>query len=219
MIELSKGRSNLYGLLALIYEKEIALELLHKLKEPTFINTLSDLGFLLANDFQEKPDEELIEDLAVEYARLFLGPAQYISPHESVHHERADGDWGSFWGAATVEVKSFIESSGLKFDEKFQGIPDHISVELEFMRHVTEREKEAWEAEDQERALYCLKMEKMFLKNHLSKWVDSFCDKVIDKADLSFYREIAKVTKSFIAYETENLDDYLADAKKIGCAA
>ena len=108
--------------------------------------------------------KELIEDLAVEYARLFLGPDKHISPHESVHHERDGGDWGALWGKSTVEVKKFIESAGLEYISEYSGMPDHISVELEFMQQATSREAQAWESNDSEGALYCLKMEKKFLE-------------------------------------------------------
>jgi len=139
----------------------------------------------------------------VEYARLFLGPGKHISPHESVHHQREGGQWGSLWGADTVEVKKLIESTGLEYQGSFKGMPDHISVEFEFMQQVTRREAEAWEAADSAAADACCRLEKKFIDEHLAQWVPGFCDKVIETAELPFYREMAALTRKFIEFESK----------------
>ncbi len=42
-------------------------------------------------------------------------------------------DRGNFGGESTVEVKKFIESAGFDYTSEYKGLPDHISVEWEFM--------------------------------------------------------------------------------------
>jgi TorA maturation chaperone TorD len=212
MAEIATGRSNIYGLLATLFREELTPDHLRQLKTSGFIEALSEQGEGLGEDFFGRSEGELIEDLAVEYTRLFIGPGRHISPHESVHHERDDGDWGRLWGADTVEVKKFIESAGLQYRPEYSGLPDHISVELEFMHEVTKREAKAWEEEKREDALYLLKMEKKFMDRHLIKWIPSFCDKVISEAELSFYREVARLTRNFIELDKEEIDKYLVEA-------
>jgi TorA maturation chaperone TorD len=87
MIETTKQRSNIYGFLSLIYRSEVGETVLQHIKKPEFHSVLSDMGAELEDDFFKKPQKELIEDLAIEYTRLFIGPAKHISPHESVHLE------------------------------------------------------------------------------------------------------------------------------------
>ena len=205
----ARQRSNVYGLLATVYGKEVTLEFLRQIKDPQFMGVLSDMGLELERDFFEKPELELLEELAVEYAALFLGPGKHIPPHESVHHKRSDGDWGKLWGKATVEVKKFIESAGLDYKEAYTGLPDHISVEFEFMQQVTLREEQALNEGDKEGALYCLKMEKKFMEEHLFRWIPIFCEKIISRAELSFYREMAALTNNFIQFENEELNKYI----------
>jgi TorA maturation chaperone TorD len=171
------------------------------------------MGAELKDDFFKRPEDELIEDLAVEYTRLFLGPGRHISPHESIHHERGDGKWGELWGADTVAVKKFIETSGLEYKSGYNGMPDHISVELEFMQEAAKREAQAREADDNDGALYCLRMEKKFISEHL-KWISVFCDKVISEAEMAFYREMAKITKNFMEFEQVEIDKYISEAEK-----
>jgi TorA maturation chaperone TorD len=206
MASFAGHRSRIYGLLAAIYCQEVSSDLLKQIKDPQFLKVLSNLGIELNNGFFKKPEIELLEDLAVEYARLFVGPGKHISPHESVHHQRDDGQWGQLWGESTAQVKKFIESSGLEFTSEYTGLPDHISVELEFMQHVVLREEQAWKDDDHGTALLCLKNEKKFVDEHLSRWIPDFCEKVVKAADLSFYREIAGLTKTFIEFEGEELN-------------
>ncbi len=88
-------------------------------------------------------------------------------------------------------------------------MPDHISVELEFMQQVIQREAQAWEAEDNQTALLCLKNEKQFVAEHLSGWIPDFCEKVSAAAEMPFYQEMAKLTCNFIEFEKEELNKYL----------
>ena len=149
----------------------------------------------------------MLENLAVDYAYLFIGPGKHISPHESVHHQKEGVQSGQLWGELTAEVKRIIESSGLEYKSEFTGMPDHISVELEYMQHVVEREAQAWEADDDQTALLCLKNEKQFVDEHLLGWVPDFCEKVIEAAESPFYREMALLTRSFIEFEQKELKE------------
>jgi len=167
----------------------------------------------LTSDFLQKPEEELLDELAVEFAGLFLGPGGHISPHESVHHQRDDGQGGLLWGESTAEVKKFIESTGLSYNSEYSGLPDHISVELEFMQQLTLREEQAWGEEDEDGALDCLKFEKKFIEDHLIHWIPIFCEKVIELAELPFYREVAALTKNFIEFERQEIEGYAGDLK------
>jgi TorA maturation chaperone TorD len=83
-------------------------------------------------------------------------------------------------------------------------------VELEFMQQVILREEQARQADDKDMALLCLENEKKFIKEHLVRWIPIFCEKVIQEAELPFYREMAGLTKKFIEFErdeTTRLDE------------
>jgi len=207
------ARSQVYGLLAMIFRAEPTEALLQRWRISQVSGVFSELGITLGKEFYRKSEKALVEELAVEYTRLFLGPNEPISPHESVHNKVDDGDWGALWGQETVKVKRFIESAGLEYTPDYTGIPDHISVELEFLQKISRQESAAWAEGDTEGALYGLKMEKMFIQDHLLKWVPLFCDKIIAKANLPFYREMAKVTKCFLEFDKEKIDEYLAQAQ------
>jgi TorA maturation chaperone TorD len=201
----TRHRSDIYGLLATVYGQEITSDLLGQIKTPRFLGALSVLEVEGMDSLMQKPEAELLEDLAVEYTHLFLGPGKHISPNESVHHQREDGQWGKLWGASTVEVKRFIEATGLSYNEEFKGLPDHISVEFEFMQQLTLREEKAWK-EDPGQAQACRQVEKRFIEEHLICWVPSFCKKVIEETESPFYHSVAALTRSFIEFEMEEMN-------------
>ncbi len=212
MTEEASQRISIYGFLARVFRKELTHDMLSRIKAPEFREVLSDMKVHFSDEFFSAPDDKLIEEYAEEYTRLFLGPGKHISPHESIHYERDDGDWGRHWGASTVEVKKFVESLGLHYKETDTSIPDHISVELELMQKIISKEKEAWDKDSEKDVLHYLKIEKMFMEDHIMKWVPKFCDEITADAELSFYREMARLTKSFIQTDMEDINRYIAEA-------
>jgi TorA maturation chaperone TorD len=191
----AQQRSGLYAFLATIYRAEPTPALLREIGKPAFRDALSDAGVTWDGGFLDRPEEQLLTELAVEYTNLFIGPGKHLSPHEAAQLE------GALWGKATNEVARIIEASGLRYVPQFHGLPDHISVELEFMADVVQREARAWQRDDRDVALQCRKMAREFLELHICRWVPAFCDGVMDKARLPFYREMAKLTKRFIGFE------------------
>ncbi len=191
-------RSNLYRFLARVFGEEVSAEFLRRIKEAPFQQSLAAAAVELEGDFMHRPEEALLEELAVEYARLFLGPGKHISPHASVHQ---GPDGGGLWGPPTIEVKRFIEAAGFEYKAEFHGMPDHISVALEFMAEIAAQEARAWRREDFAKALNCLRYEKEFIGKHVAGWAAVFCAKVKGEAELSFYREMAGLTAAFFASE------------------
>jgi TorA maturation chaperone TorD len=203
-------RSDIYGLLAALFRREITPDLLKQVKDSQFLGILPGQGAGDLEGFWQGDDDAVIEALAVEYARLFLGPGKHISPHESIHHTRPDGDWGRLWGGSTVEVKKFIESTGLSFAKEYKGLPDHIAAEFELMQALTRQEAQAWGAADSVKAGYFRGIEKQFIGKHLSQWVSGFCTRVAEAAELPLYYDLAVLTRGFIEFETIAIENLAA---------
>ncbi len=198
---IAEKRSNIYGFLSTIFKEEVDSELLDQLRDPEFSGVLAGLGVQLDGKFWDKPEEDILLDLAVEYTRLFLGPGKHISPHESVHK----GSEGLLWGDSTVAVNKFYEKCEYGLSPKYKGIPDHIAVELELMQHLTRRESEAWGEGDRVKAMKSRRLQKRFLSEHLTKWAPAFCEKVEGSAELPFYKNFAELTRLFIESEYEEV--------------
>jgi TorA maturation chaperone TorD len=203
LAESANYRSNVYGLLAAVFRQEPGVALIRKLRAPPLWGVFSDLGVDLGELFFTTPESQLVEILAQEFTRLFIGPSSHISAHESIFSDMDNGV-SALWGESTVAVKSFIEATGLDYNPEFNGVPDHVSVELEFMQRMTEWEADKWRQQDRENAEYCLEVQRMFLDQHLSTWLPQFCDVVIKQADIRFYAGVAELTKNFLEFEQDS---------------
>lgn len=202
--ESARFRSNIYGLLATVFRQEPSEALITELRDPRLSGVISDLGVDLGEVFYSTPESELRETLGLEFTRLFIGPDSHISAHESVFAEM-DSGIGGLWGARTVEVKNFIETTGLDYNPEFTGVPDHISVELEFMQRLTEWEADKWNQDDRENAEYCQSIQHMFLEQHLLPWAPQFCDVVIAQAEIPFYRAMSELAKNYLEVEQQSI--------------
>ncbi len=206
MRELVRSREDTYGFLAGIFRGELTSEQIKEMIDSDMLSLMADVGCNIDPDFfKNKPIEQIEEELACEYASLFIGPGEHIPPYESIYVPDSSGKVGYYWGECTVDVKNWVEHYGLKIAEKFASIPDHISTELEFMQNVVEQERLSWEKDDRETAERCIEVERAFFDKHINRWVRDFCERVIEAANLDFYKEIARLTKDFVSEEAELL--------------
>ena len=85
------------------------------------------------------------EELAVDHARLFVGPfGLKAPPYGSLY---LDGD-GKVMGNSTMRVIQIYEEEGLEIDAEFTELPDHVAVELEFMYYLAHRAAREFEADE-----------------------------------------------------------------------
>ncbi|MDI6795058.1 MAG: molecular chaperone TorD family protein, partial [bacterium] len=77
----------LYKLLSKIFIREVDARFLRQLRTECFCESLKSAGIDFGDEFLSRKEEELLEDLAVEYARLFIVPGISLSPYESVYAE------------------------------------------------------------------------------------------------------------------------------------
>ena len=207
----AKERSNIYSLLSVVYRKEPSQELLKSFKESDYLRLLKEAGVELDKYFDKKPLQELAEELAVEYTRLFIGPGKHIYPYESAYRDEKV----SMMSDSALRIKNLIESYGLRYPSDFLDNFDHISVELEFMEKITYAESNAWKRKNFPRAIEALELERRFLDEHLLRWVPAFTEKVIGAARLDFYKEIAKLTKEYVLSESRAIKGLIRQANGI----
>ena len=194
---MARARCGMYGLLARVYRREADATLLHQLCSSRFATVLKATGVDTASTCYH--DAALLDELAMEYTRLFIGPGPHISPHESVHRD----DGGRLWGEATVAVNLFITTLGFTFKSEYSGLPDHISLELELLQALTDREAEFWDAGATSSAENCHRIQAHFFESHLDRWAPAFCSKVIDAAKHPFYRDMTVMMQAFLSSEQQ----------------
>lgn len=171
--EEDKIRANTYRVIAGLFLKEPDGEFLKAVKED------------FEMDFKETPEE-----IAIDFARIFVGPGKHLPPYESLYNFPT-GEQSGLWGKTTDAVHTFYESSGLMLDEEINLIPDHIAVELLFMSYLVEGGR--------------LELQKRFMDEHIMKWIPEYCNEVSSFANTVFYKEIAEITRDFLLSEYEEL--------------
>jgi TorA maturation chaperone TorD len=207
------ARSGFYRLLARIFRAEPDEALMGQIVAPPLSEALAEAGIDMAAILPAAPMGDIIRALAEEYTRLFLGPGKHISPHESVQLKRGSG---VLWGPETGIVKRFIGEAGFDYDETYHGLPDHISVELEFLAHLVEQEANARKAGDDARLQSAIGWQHRFVSKHPGKWVAIFARKVKAEADLPFYPAFAGLLPGFLATEKSILGTFLSEHGLLG---
>ena len=211
----ARRRADTYRLLADVLGAEPTAEMLDALRRPEAVKAFEALGVTFAAEL-DRMEADLgkdgaVEEFACEYTRLFIGPGKHVGPYESLHR---DDHPPGHWGPSTAEVKRFIEHHGLGYQEGFKGMPDHISVEFQFMAELAGTEADAVERGEDAEAKQAREIERVFHQEHISRWVPSFCDKVIEVARFGFYRDFARMAKSLCEVEAVALG--AAEAERQG---
>ena len=121
------------------------------------------------------------EQRVQEYDRVFgLVLSRECPPYEteyclqtfSVYRSQVLGDVAGYYGAFGLEPS--------REDPERQ---DHIALQLEFMVWIINREIDAMEANQQERATICREAQEAFVRDHLAWWVPAFAFALRKKAD------------------------------------
>jgi len=138
---------------------------------------------------------EGFEELAIDHARLFVGPFALLAPpYGSVYLEGER----RLMGDSTLAVGECYGEVGLEVAPGFNGTPDHIAVELEFMHFLVVKELDALAGGRLDRAQNFRQKQRVFLERHLDAWVPDFSRSVEEQAQTRFYRSLAAATRLFI---------------------
>ena len=141
---------------------------------------------------------ERIDDLLVDYTRLFLGPTGALAmPYGSAWL----GTEKTLMQDSTMAVLGLYEEGGFEIADDFRELPDHIAAELEFLYLLLFRESQARHAGDSGGEAQAAGLRKRLLDEHLARWAGPFADAVREGAQSDFYRELGTLANGFIAKE------------------
>ena len=138
-----------------------------------------------------------LDDLARDYARLFLGPIETLAP-----------PYGSVWLSGpralmddtTLAVQALYEEAGYELAEDFRELPDHVAAELEFLYVLSFRVARALaNGPDEGQASASRTLRQRLLAEHLSRWLPPFAAAIDRGADTAFYRRVGRLTARLAA--------------------
>lgn len=136
-----------------------------------------------------------LDDLAVEHARLFIGPFQLVAPpYGSIYLD----DTKTVMGESTAKVAAFYHNCGLQLAEDFHELPDHCAVELEFISFLAFKQREAESSGNSDEVTRITSLQQEFLGRFLMPWLEQFTAAIISDGEAPFYQAIARCTATFI---------------------
>jgi TorA maturation chaperone TorD len=135
------------------------------------------------------------ETLEYEYNRLFVGPGHVpCPPYESVYRkDRPLMERGLVMGPSVADVKAMYLKGGLEISKNFRDLPDHMSVELEFMAYLCSTESSSEKLVD---------LEREFFNKHIRVWYRDFLNCIIANTKSPFYLKLAHELEEFLNEES-----------------
>jgi TorA maturation chaperone TorD len=142
-----------------------------------------------------------VEELALEYSRLFLGSA--LVPLR----EGGYGDGMRFAGQPVdlADLNGFYLAFGLGPPAAAASPPDHLGTELEFMSLLFLKLAYALERRMNEQAEITREAMGKFLEDHLGRWVPPLSAALVEAGASPAYRAAADLLVSALALETARL--------------
>ena len=160
---------------------------------------------------------EDVEELKLEHARLFIGPFKLLAPpYGSMYLDSEE----HLMTNSTLDLLSRFKEENI--DVAIQEIPDHITIELEYMYLLIYKEMKAVELDQSkiqqnglgntmdhhempelekspEELIFDYRFKQYdFLNKHLSRWIPEFEEKVNEHAKLQLYRDLAKTARRIV---------------------
>jgi TorA maturation chaperone TorD len=145
--------------------------------------------------------DELLKEMKVEYARLFIGPGTpVVQPYETFYDERMTKESQPLLmvSPAAMAVEKIYREAGVAMAKKLQEPPDHFTVELEFLYYLSKKESDAWAEADNASANDWHRQGLAFIDGHLGDWGLRFCSKVQTESTHPFYRSITYFSGALI---------------------
>lgn len=144
-----------------------------------------------------------IQDLRDEHRRVFSNVISLDCPP----YETLFGNDHIFGQSYVMgDISGFYTAFGLQLSQDIHERLDHISVEFEFLHFLAYKESVAFCHHGPEKLKTVVDAEKKFVKEHVGRWVPLFSGMLKKKAEFGFYRIIADMTASLVAFDVKFLN-------------
>lgn len=202
----SGARSNFYLALSRIFvfpEKEIIESITDGTLQKELIALIKELPYTLRNsEFLEKDYSiENEEEFQSNYIRVFdVSPGGPPCPlYEGLYYPDRR--------KIMEELMRFYEHFGLKPDIKKNELPDHISMELEFLHFLTFRETQALGLNKDRSSI--LLAERDFLERHPLDWIPQLLKKLEKAEPPEFYIHLFNFLNGFLKLDLQYVKGHL----------
>lgn len=202
MLDELKSEQQIYKLLHRIFAREADAAFIADIAAafpPEGSDALSSPIAMIINAVKEgnQNRDALLEELAVEYASLFIGPRNppaipfasfYLSESRALMTEE------------TIEVRKIYLANNMVVENLYSTPDDHIAIELEFLMHLTAEMIVALTAGDEARCQELETSKNSFIVEHMQKWIPYFVEAIEKSVPHPFYRGAAMLLEEIIMH-------------------
>ena len=211
-------RAAFYAALAEVYSRPLTEKWLRWFTSPDFPvyiksfvcsqdadTSLLDQGLAeLQQSTEGKSLAQLVRELQAEHSFLLIrGACQTIHPYASVYLS----EWKRVMGDPWEKARVFISEAGFGLPEEGENkyMEDHLSIECEFMQLLCRAAAKNTRRRNHDQLQHSLKLQEVFLREHMLTWVSKYCADVVRVSNHSFYRGMAKITDAFLILDAASL--------------
>lgn len=210
-----KERTYMYKSLSELYKGKPSEQLLNSINTEGF-RGLGDTvgeelglikgGHKLICDFLEefKDTKEIMKLLHTEYGKILQGTKLSLQRNYDAPENKD----------VLKSLTKFYEKEKWTPPKDHPKEPDHISVQCEFMFHLCSEIRKAILERKADAVHENLKVQRDFLYKHVYNWVPKFCDELRKRAETTFYKGVADLTKGFITVDKEVYDLIMEEISK-----
>jgi len=194
-------------LLATLHEREPDKTLLEEIKALDFPLCLTLLpetgpGFdalkLMRQTLVDLPktlDDRLLDELAADYASIYLNHNISASPEESVWLDEDSLKYQD----SMFQVRAWYESCGLAISDWRIRPDDHLVYQLQFIAALLKRDEKT----------ETLVKTGAFMDEHLLRWLGNFAERVLGRCDTAYFGALAGLSASYCESLRDNLAEIL----------
>ena len=191
--------------LAVLHHEEPAAELLNALRQEGFPEGLglqlqgeqgiqaADLMTRALSVLPEQLDQDILNELAADYASIYLNHGLQASPEESVWVDEENLAYQD----SMFQVRDWYAKYGLGVEDWRIRPDDHLVLQLQFIAHLLSSEVSDTR----------LKEVAQFMDEHLLRWAMQFAERVAARCATPYFAGVCMLTASYC----EELRDLIAE--------
>lgn len=219
LVEVLRGRTQFYLMLAGLYYKPLTQEQIDHMAEQNFSGfdtdeELLDAGFNDIRRSLRKRHTGTRSILATEWTGIFGGAESYEGHYCVPEASLFLDDSGLTYGWPRDEVSRVYREQCLRLEDN-AGLPEsHLSFELEFLAIMSEEIAQHLIAGETEDAVRKVELSQRFIEQHVLTWLSKLYELAMKMFRTRFYRGVMRVTLGYLQFELKMLGDIKVEVQE-----
>lgn len=146
-----------------------------------------------------EPETGTLDELAADYADIYLSHTLRASPYESVWFDEEQLERQE----AMFQVRAYYHRHGLEAGDWQRRADDHLALQLQFISHLLQKGPTRADLTETAR----------FMDDHLLRWLPAFAERVAARCATPFFAGLGLLTAAYCEEMRDALADVLGEAR------